>query len=205
MKKGVRHFCAARSSPLAQKSQTLILASKSPRRKKLLKPIWPSFRIIPSRVREPAPGKTQAAAYARKLALAKALQVARSCPNTLVLGADTVVVLRNKILGKPKTGNQAFRMLKALQGTTHRVITAIALVDTQTRRALVKHETSRVTMRKLTEREIRRYAHKHTDKAGAYAVQDKRDPVVTKIVGSYTNVVGLPVKLVRQMLATASC
>jgi len=186
------------------RAKPLILASKSPRRRKLLKPIWPAFRVIPSRIRESAPGKTQAAAYARKLALAKALQVARTNTHALVLGADTVVVLRNKILGKPKTGSQALRMLKALQGTTHRVITAIALVDTQTRRALVKHETSRVTMRKLTDAQVRRYAHKHTDKAGAYAVQDKKDPVVTRIVGSYTNVVGLPVKLVRQMLMSSS-
>lgn len=139
-------------------------------------------------------------AYARKLALAKARAVARSLPQGLVLGADTIVVHKGKILGKPADLAEGFKMLAMLQGTTHKVITAIALVDAATSKGKVAHAVSTVTMRPIPPAEIFRCAQKNLDKAGCYAAQEKKDPVVKKVVGSYSNVVGLPLELVKELL-----
>ncbi len=118
----------------------------------------------------------------------------------MILGADTVVVCRGKILGKPAHPTQAGQFLNQLQGTTHRVITAIALIDAATGQKRVAHAVSSVTMRHLTLKEIARYSRNHLDKAGAYAVQENKDPVIVKIRGSYTNVVGLPMELLKKEL-----
>ncbi len=143
--------------------------------------------------------------YARKLALAKARVVASKVGQGRVLGADTVVIHQGKIIGKPDDFADACRILSQLQGTRHRVITGVALVDAATRKEKVVHAVSTVTMRRLGVAEIARYAKKHLDKAGAYAVQEKKDPVVSKVKGSYTNVVGLPLELVKKLLKTAFC
>jgi len=174
----------------------LILASASPRRRQLLRTWKIPFRLIPSRLHEPPPGRTPPVRYARRLALAKARAVVRQVTSGWVLGADTIVVKGRRILGKPRSVAEAERMLRTLSGSRHRVITAVALVDAATGRRRVAHATSVVTMRRLSDDERRRYARRHLDKAGAYAVQDRGDPVVTKIAGSYTNVVGLPKELV---------
>jgi len=172
---------------------------------------------------QPQPGRARPIPYARRLARAKAEAVARrlasrgkaapGCspaahgPNTWVLGADTIVVTgwpgrarKPHILGKPRTKAEAERMLAQLSGTRHRVVTAVALIHAGTGTTRIAHAVSTVTMRRLTPAEIRRYARKHLDKAGAYAVQDADDPVVTAIKGSYTNVVGLPEEVVRPLL-----
>ena len=178
----------------------LILASESPRRKLLLKQLKIQFKVIPSRLLEPPPGLLDPIAYTRKLALAKAQVVARQFPENWVLGADTVVVHQGKILGKPADFSDACRMLSRLQGTTHRVVTGVALVHAAAGKTKVTHAVSRVTMRPLTLKEISRLAAKHLDKAGSYAVQERKDPVVKKIIGSTTNVVGLPMERVKQLL-----
>lgn len=183
---------------------TLILASTSARRKALLRSLGVAFQVKPSRLKEPPPGKQGPIAYARALALAKARRVANGLEKGWVLGADTVVVLGRKIFGKPRSRQAACRMLESLQGTTHRVITAVAWVDAATGRHRLTHAVSHVTMRRLSPREVSRYARKHGDKAGSYAVQDRRDPVVCRIRGSFTNVVGLPLERVRQLLASVS-
>lgn len=181
-------------------ARRLILASASPRRKQILKELKIRFTVQPSRMLEPPPGLLKPAVYARRLALAKAKVVARNAGDALVLGADTIVVHKKTILGKPTGFTDACGMLHLLQGTTHKVITAVALVDAATGKSKVSHAVSRVTMRPLTLPEIGRLAKKNMDKAGAYAVQSKKDPVVEKIKGSYTNVVGLPVEVVRKLL-----
>ncbi len=178
----------------------LILASASPRRRKLLREHGIRFRVIPSGIREPSVGAESPAAFAKKLALAKAVRVACKLPRGIVLGADTIVVLKKKIYGKPSSVRDARRMLEKLQGTTHRVITGVALVDAATGKKRAAHAVSSVTMRPLSAGEIRRYAAKHPDKAGSYAVQEKNDSVVLKIRGSYSNVVGLPMELVKKLL-----
>ena len=183
----------------------MILASASPRRRQLLKKAKIRFKVMPSRIFEPPPGKERPVSHAKRLALAKARSVAAKVSCGFILGADTVVVLRGRIYGKPSGPAQARRILKALQGTTHRVVTGVALIDAETGRARVGHSISHVTMRRLNPGEIRQYSLRHPDKAGAYAVQEKKDPVVVRIRGSYTNVVGLPMELVRKLLKAASC
>ncbi len=178
----------------------LILASASPRRKFLLKQHHIPFKAVPSGLKEPPAGKTPAAVYTKKLALAKARKVALRLKDGLVLGADTVVILRGAIYGKPAGYTDACRILRSLQGTTHRVITGIALVDASSGKKRVAHAVSTVTMRPISEQEIRRYAGRHQDKAGSYAVQERKDSVVLKIEGSYSNVVGLPMELLKKML-----
>lgn len=159
---------------------------------------------MPSRWKEPPAGKTPPVLYARTLALAKARRAATRTQKGWILGADTVVVCRGKILGKPADVRSARRMLLALQGTTHRVITAVALVDAATGKHRLAHAVSRVTMRRMSLQEISRYARKHLDKAGSYAVQERRDPVVSRVEGSFTNVVGLPLEVVKTLLRAAS-
>ena len=178
----------------------LILASASPRRKELMKGLKIPFRVIPSGLAEPPPGWLDPATYTKKLALAKAQGVAKRVPESWVLGADTVVVHRGQILGKPIDFADACRILSRLQGSTHRVVTGVALMNAATGKAKTAHAVSEVTMRRMEPAEIGRYARKHLDKAGAYAVQEKKDPVVAQIKGSYTNVVGLPMELVKKLL-----
>ncbi len=203
----------------------LILASASPRRHRLLTEWGVPHRVAPSRIPEPAPRRTAPIAYARRLALAKALAVAKGVrplsskrgltplegkgAGSWVLGADTIVVVGRRIFGKPRGVVDAERMLRALSGTTHRVITAVALVHlARTKGARppwhrVRHAVSRVTMRRLTPEELHRFARKHRDKAGGYAIQDSGDTVIETIEGSYTNVVGLPKEIVLPLLRRA--
>ncbi len=176
-----------------------MLASASPRRRHLLKTLKIPFRVVPSRLYEPPPGNLGAVIYTRKLARTKAQLVARKAPGAWVLAADTVVVRKGEILGKPSGLAEACSMLNRLQGTTHEVVTAVALLA-PTGAVRLGHARSRVTMRRLTPQEVVRFARKNLDKAGAYAVQEKRDPVVAKVRGSFTNVVGLPVELVKKLL-----
>ncbi len=178
----------------------LILASASPRRKQLLKEYKIPFRVVPSRIHEPPPGKLTPPAYTRKLALAKALAVAKKVKTGWVLGADTIVVHNGDILGKPANLAAGRAMLGRLQGTTHRVVTGIALVNAKTGKKKVAHMSTHVTMRKLTAAEIARFAKKNLDKSGCYAAQETKDPVIKKVTGSYSNVVGLPMELVQKIL-----
>ena len=181
-------------------SVPLILASASPRRKLLLKQLKIPFTVIPSRMFEPPPGILDPVTYARRLALAKARVVAKQVGAGLVMGADTVVVIKGEILGKPADLGSGIRMLSRLQGTTHKVITAVALVDAATGKEKVAHAVSTVTLKPLDLKTIARLVPKHLDKAGGYAAQEKKDPVIKKVVGSYSNVVGLPMEVVKKLL-----
>ena len=178
----------------------LILASASPRRVSLLKQLKIPFSVVPSRLLEPPPGFMDPVSYARKLALAKARVVAKQAPGAWVLGADTVVVHKGEILGKPADPAEGIRMLSRLQGTTHKVITGVALVNAATGQEKQAHAASTVTMKPLSLKEIARIAPKHLDKAGCYAAQEKKDPVIKKVVGSYSNVVGLPMEVLKKLL-----
>jgi septum formation protein len=122
----------------------------------------------------------------------------------VVLGADTVVVLRGKILGKPRDEKDAYRMLYRLSGSTHRVYTGVALVDASSGKSLVTHAVSVVRMKKIGLEELMKLSRKHLDKAGSYAIQEKRDPIARVVKGSYDNVVGLPVKDVKALLKKLS-
>jgi len=168
----------------------LILASRSPRRKKLLNSMGLSFSISVSDVDEtPLPDELPDA-HARRVARNKARAI--DPEDHIVIAADTIVVLGTRILGKPENEAQAIEMLKALSDRTHQVITAVCLRSAD--REQVFSVSTDVTFRPLTEQDIRAYVKtgEPMDKAGAYAIQGRAAAMVRAVNGSYTNVVGLP-------------
>jgi septum formation protein len=182
-------------------SATLILASASPRRRDLLAARGIRFEIVPSSVEEtPRPGEPPEA-FAQRIAREKACDVARQRPGACVLAADTVVIAGATLFGKPTDRADARRMLRALSGRTHRVLTAVALVDGDGRIAETAVE-SEVEFRALTAGEIEAYldSDEPFDKAGAYAIQGVAQKFVTGVRGSYSNVIGLPMDEVLELL-----
>ena len=182
----------------------LILASASPRRRALLAEAGYDLDVRPADVPEDLPEESDdAPAVAERLAEAKARAVAATAePGCWVLGADTVVVRGRRIVGKPADVGDARRILRDLSGTRHQVITGVALVQSGSGRCLVRHAVTHVRMRPLSDDEIRAYAAggEALGKAGAYAVQETGDRFIEVIDGSFTNVVGLPMELLREML-----
>ncbi len=137
----------------------------------------------------------------QELALRKAKEIARRFKgNALVLGADTVVALKGEILGKPRDRRHAYQMLYKLSGSTHQVYTGVAVVQVPSQKERVGWAVSHVRMKKIEIDEILRLSRLHLDKAGSYAIQEKRDPIARVIKGNYDNVVGLPIGLVRKLL-----
>lgn len=180
----------------------LVLASASPRRRELLKQIGLDFRTLVRPVDEtPAPGMSPFE-LVELLAVRKAMAVARTLEEGIVIGADTVVAWRGEVLGKPSGAGEAMEMLGRLQGDVHEVYTGVALVDACTGRVLVDHEKTRVFFRAVEEEEIRRYVAtgEPLDKAGAYAIQGLAAVFVKGLEGCYTNVVGLPLARLAGML-----
>jgi septum formation protein len=176
-----------------------ILASASPRRKVLLKKLIRTFRVVPSRIDESAVRAKTPEALAVKTALAKALDVAQRHQRATVIGADTIVVLGQKVLGKPRSAKKAVGMLRALAGRTHRVITGLAVVGKKTGATFV---TTRVRMKRVGARTIADYVAtgRPLDKAGAYGIQEIEEIFIDKIAGDYDNVVGLPVAALKILL-----
>lgn len=173
----------------------IILASQSPRRRELLARFLPEFTVMTDDSEEELIPKESPEDTVQRLAKEKAKHVAeKTHADALILAADTIVVLGEKILGKPKDEADAYQMLSALSGNTHRVLTGIAVLDTQSGVCITEAETTKVRFRKLTEDEIRRYiaSGEPMDKAGAYGIQDLGALFVEGIDGDYFNVVGLP-------------
>jgi septum formation protein len=174
---------------------TLILASQSPRRKKLLRQIGLKFKIIPSNSAELIQPAQTPQENAQRIALEKATEVSQRLRHGIVVGADTIVVLDRHILGKPKSKEDARRMLRMLSGREHSVFTGFALIDVKTKKQMSSVEETRVRFRKLDEEEIADYVNAGSpmDKAGAYGIQDDYGAVfVEKIQGCFYNVVGFP-------------
>jgi septum formation protein len=171
----------------------LILASASPRRARLLGQVGIPFRVVPAAVHESAEGQSPADLVVR-LALEKARQVAARFRRGVVLGADTVVVHGDKILGKPRDRRDAREMLLRLSGSEHSVFTGLALIDAAVGRWETGFAETRVWMRALEAELIDAYVatDEPMDKAGAYGIQGKAAFFVEKIEGCYSNVVGLP-------------
>jgi len=185
----------------------LVLASTSPRRRRLLRQLGVAFSVrAPEADERPLPGETPRE-HVRRLALEKARVVARALPPDCgarwVLGADTVIALDGGILGKPRGPRDAARMLARLAGRSHEVLTGVALVPLGRGRARAAVVRSRVTMKGLDGEAIRRYVAtgEPLDKAGAYAVQGRGRRLVAAVSGSLTNVVGLPLERLAELLA----
>lgn len=172
----------------------LILASASPRRRELLAQLNTPFQIIPANIDESVyPGESPWV-YARRMARTKAQVIAAQHPTALVLGADSIVVLGEQILGKPRHIKEARQMLTQLSGSQHRVMTGVALVHAAWHRLCLEVVSTVVRFRPLSTADITDYiaSGEPMDKAGAYAIQGLGGAFVTAWEGCYTNVVGLP-------------
>ncbi len=183
----------------------LVLASASPRRSDLLRRAGVAFEVMPARIDETPHAGEEPAAFAERLARAKALVVARrigGAPRRVVLGADTIVVIDGDILGKPRDPEHALELLRLLVGRTHGVVTAVALAASDTLAVRSERVESRVEMRHADDGELRDYVGcgESLDKAGAYAVQGEGRRFVAAIHGSETNVMGLPLSETLRLL-----
>ncbi|HXG46417.1 MAG TPA: Maf family protein [Methylomirabilota bacterium] len=174
----------------------VILASQSPRRSELLRQLGFDFRVVPGRIQEVQPEHLTPHETAQINAYRKARVVAKKHPDSLVIGADTVVSIDSEIFGKPHDRAQARRMLEALAGRPHHVITGLCLLHLRRHRQSLFAVSTRVTFRPLDSRTIDEYLNliHPFDKAGAYAIQEHGHLIVESIEGSYTNVVGLPLE-----------
>ncbi len=184
-------------------NEKLILASKSPRRAEILRAVgWP-FDVQAANIDETRRGSEDAVSYVKRLAEEKATAVAQKLSEGMVLGADTVVVVDGEILGQPRDDEEARRMLKLLSGRWHEVLTGVALVNAgQTGGALVDYEETRVRFCEMSAAEIDWYLStgEHRGKAGAYGIQGKAAILIEEIQGDYFNIVGLPVRLVYELM-----
>ena len=177
----------------------IVLASASPRRRQLLEMLGIPVRVAPSHIAEVRGAGEGAVVYAERLAREKAAGV----EGAYVLGADTTVVLGDDVLEKPADADDAVRMLMALQGRTHEVVTAVALVAGGVTRQ--RTDITRVTFRPADERRMREYVAtgEPMDKAGAYGIQGYGAALVERIEGDFFGVMGLPVRLVLDLLEEA--
>ena len=191
--------------------KNIILASQSPRRHELIKSLNIDFKVILPTFEE----KLETDEYSDKiilsLSLSKALSVLDNnnqgtdlflLKNSLIISADTVVVYNNKIFGKPKDVNQAKQMLKQLSGNTHFVVTAISVVDTDTKKSISKLTKTYVTFQNLSDELIDKYIKEKQplDKAGAYGIQELDEKFIKNVTGELDNVIGLPTKTLRTIL-----
>lgn len=180
----------------------LILASASPRRAELLHQLKLEFEIVPSDAKEVFDDHLSPLELCQLNAHRKARTVAKKIPDALVLGADTLVFLDRQIFGKPADKAKARDMLLQLQGRTHQVVTGVSLIHLRTHAEKIFAVSTDVLFRPLKAEEIDEYLAKINplDKAGAYAIQEHGEMVVSEISGSFSNVVGLPIERVESEL-----
>ncbi len=172
----------------------IILASKSPRRQELIKTLNLTYEIIPSQYDENLKGKRFTYELIEEVSKNKALDVANKVQeNAIVIGADTVVVLDDEILLKPQDEHDAIKILHKLSGKTHKVVTAITVIDVKTKQFVTNSTTSEVTFNQLTDEQILNYVKtkKPLDKAGAYGIQELDNKFINSLNGSKNNVIGL--------------
>lgn len=180
----------------------IILASGSPRRRALLSELGWRFKVKPAEIKERAVAGESPEAMVLRLAEEKAADVYAKHPSCWVIGADTVVVIDGRALGKPADNADAADMIKELRGRTHTVMTGVALFAPDGRKLTAVEKTD-VTFRAMTDDEAAAYVEQgeSLDKAGAYAIQDKGTLLVERINGCYFNVVGLPLERLSGMFA----
>jgi septum formation protein len=174
---------------------SIVLASESTRRVDILRTLGISFSIIPPDIDETKLKEETPQEFVNRIAFEKASKVGKHFPDKWVIAADTIVVLKGKVLGKPKNERDAFNMLRNLSGKWHKVITGYCVVNLLKNIVYRDIVETKVFVRDMTDEEINRYikTSEPMGKAGSYAVQGKGGYMVKEIKGSYTNVVGLPI------------
>ncbi len=183
----------------------LILASASPRRRELLTEAGYEFEVVPSRIPEPVLPETHgvsAAVWAEALAYFKARSVAERHSDAVILGADTVVSYDNRIIGKAADENEARQVLTEMFGGCNDVITGVALLGPDLKTRIITHVCTTLPMHPMNPADVEAYIQSGAwrDKAGAYAIQEGGDRFVEKIEGSHSNIVGLPMEKVQELL-----
>ncbi len=183
----------------------IVLASASPRRQELLRNAGIDFVVHPANIEEVQFAGESATQFAERMAREKARAVRKATADSWILGADTVVVVGDEVLGKPENQQDASRMLRLLSGRKHQVITGVCLLGNGFED--VRSETTAVHFSALSDADIREYvaSGEPMDKAGAYAIQGSASRWITTIEGEYSNIVGLPVDLVSRMLREHNC
>ena len=173
----------------------LVLASESTRRVDLLRSLGVSFAIMPPGIDEHRRPSESPKDYVLRMAYEKAQKVGSLFPEKWVIGADTIVVHKGRVLGKPKTEEEAFAMLKRLRASWHKVFTGYCILNVSRHIVYQDVAETKVFIKDLTDEEIEKYINttEPFDKAGSYAVQGKGGYMVKEIKGSYSNVVGLPI------------
>ena len=180
----------------------LILASNSPRRIVLLKSLGYHFDIVPHDIEECILGDVLPMELVQNLAFLKATDVARRVSNAIIISADTVIVHKKSILGKPKDVSDAKRILSMLSDSEHDVISGVCVMEMPSRKKMLRIERTHIKMKSIKDEEIDRYilTGEPMDKAGAYAIQGEGRKFIEKIDGSCSNAVGFPLELLQEML-----
>lgn len=180
----------------------IILASASPRRKEILGNTNVKFDIIKSEINEVILEDEAPTQAVMRLAFEKCMDIASKNKNNLVIGADTIVVLDNAILGKPKDRDDAINMIKKLSGKVHQVITGISLINLDADKKIIDYVVSNVKFKDLSHEDIIDYinTNESLDKAGAYGIQGYGSLLVEEIQGDYFNIVGLPISKLSDLL-----
>lgn len=180
----------------------IILASASPRRKEILENINVKFDIVKSDIDEVILEDELPPQVVMRLAFEKSMDIAKSNQESLVIGADTIVVFNNTILGKPKDKEDARNTIKLLSGNTHEVITGISLINLSENKKIIDYVVSKVKFKDLSEDDINDYINtgESLDKAGAYGIQGYGSLLIEEIQGDYFNIVGLPISKLRDLV-----
>ena len=196
------YYIKGNSVGIFSNMKNIILASASPRRKELLKKIGLRFTVDPSGCAEDTAAGLEPHALVRQISLDKANAVAAKHPDSIIIAADTIGVIGAKILGKPHTAQEAAKMLRAIGGKSHLVITGFTILDTATKKQITKTVDTTVYIKALSDAEIEAYVRtgEALDKAGAYAIQGKGALLVEKIEGDFYNVMGLPLSALAETL-----
>jgi septum formation protein len=185
-----------------ENGHAIVLASESTRRIDILKTLGVSFAIIPPDIDEAQKSEESPKEYVLRVAYEKAQKVGSLFPDKWIIGADTIVVHRGRVLGKPSSKEDAFAMLKRLRGNWHKVFTGYCVLNVSRQVVYRDMAETKVLIRNLMDEEIERYiaTSEPLDKAGSYAVQGRGGYMVREIKGSYTNVVGLPLCEITEVL-----
>ena len=173
----------------------IILASQSPRRAEILRMIGVNFKVDSSNINEEMNQKIEQNEIAMNISKAKAEKISQKYPNNIIIGADTIVVHNEKIFGKPKDKNESRKMLKALSGDCHKVITGVTIMNKKLGVLKNFSESTKVFVQKIPTKQIEFYINNYNtlDKAGSYGIQEWFSVWIKKINGCYYNVMGLPV------------